>query len=268
MAKSTCSVPGCDSIVNARGLCGGHYMRWRTTGDVRADVPLTVLRPRAGRICTIKDCGKPESARGWCHGHYRKWRLYGDPLASAPAPARKGIYSPRGKHPLEWITCKGCAKRALVRLGGKGYCSKECAHRNRTGPDHKRWRGDDASYYALHGRVYRARGKADHCERCGKTGPGRYEWANLTGNYADIWDFQQMCPACHGAYDAPVRPRGSATSHAKLTESRVMDARRRYAAGEHVTAMAAEYGISRSTLLNAIKRQTWKHVPMEPIASS
>lgn len=63
------------------------------------------------------------------------------------------------------------------------------------------WKGDTASYAGFHFRVERARGKPQHCEQCGKSDPGRYEWANLTGNYADVMDYKRMCKKCHAAYD-------------------------------------------------------------------
>ena len=176
-----------------------------------------------------------------------------------------GIYLPGDKSPREWITCKACGKRALVRVGGQGYCSKECASRHRTGTDHPLWRGDDASYFSLHNRVYRARGNADHCERCGATGSERkrYEWANLTGHYEDIWDYERMCPPCHAAYDAPLKARGTRVQCAKLTEDLVREARRRQAAGESCTSMADEFGVSHVALVKAVSGRTWKHVPRE-----
>jgi hypothetical protein len=67
------------------------------------------------------------------------------------------------------------------------------------------WRGDAAKYQALHIRVEAARGKPQHCSECGATKPGRYEWANLTGDYADVNDYARMCVSCHRRYDAARR---------------------------------------------------------------
>lgn len=50
-----------------------------------------------------------------------------------------------------------------------------------------------------------ARGKPARCDRCGITSAGRYEWANLTGKYTDIYDYQRMCVSCHRQYDAARR---------------------------------------------------------------
>ena len=40
MAKSTCSVDGCDRPLKALGWCHPHYSRWRAHGDLRLDVPM------------------------------------------------------------------------------------------------------------------------------------------------------------------------------------------------------------------------------------
>lgn len=68
------------------------------------------------------------------------------------------------------------------------------------------WKGDKAGYSALHFRVERQRGKPQHCTQCGTTDPAKwYEWANLTGNYADVNDYARMCRSCHRTYDGERR---------------------------------------------------------------
>lgn len=72
----------------------------------------------------------------------------------------------------------------------------------RTGPDAAGWKGDQATYSALHYRVYVARGLPKHCTECGTTDPTKhYDWANLTGNYADVNDYARMCRKCHVQHD-------------------------------------------------------------------
>lgn len=105
--------------------------------------------------------------------------------------------------------CAECGELALIKKSGR-YCSKSCARRNdkhpelaliprRRGSEHQFWKGDDASYSAMHSRVYHARGKArEHACKCGR--PAQ-EWANLSGDYADVTDYEAMCIPCHRAYD-------------------------------------------------------------------
>jgi hypothetical protein len=74
--------------------------------------------------------------------------------------------------------------------------------RNQKGENNASWKGDKATYAALHYRVEKSRGKPLFCEACGIIGSSRYEWANLTGNYNDIMDYARMCVSCHRKYDS------------------------------------------------------------------
>lgn len=76
------------------------------------------------------------------------------------------------------------------------------AHGHLTGEQHPHWRGDEATYEALHARVRRHRGRPQRCDRCSRTDPDvTYDWANLTGRYEDVNDYERMCRPCHRTYD-------------------------------------------------------------------
>jgi hypothetical protein len=63
------------------------------------------------------------------------------------------------------------------------------------------WRGDAVGYDGAHHRVRIARGRAsDHLCKCGAPAA---EWANLTGNFSDLNDYEAKCDRCHRAYDIP-----------------------------------------------------------------
>ena len=67
---------------------------------------------------------------------------------------------------------------------------------------HALWKGDAASYGAMHRRVARTRGTPKKCERCGRDDPSqRYEWANLTGDLGNPLDYERMCVPCHRRFD-------------------------------------------------------------------
>lgn len=84
------------------------------------------------------------------------------------------------------------------------------------GPEHGAWKGSDAAYSTLHRRVIDLRGQPAKCDQCGRTGgkaTGRgtdYHWANLTGNYADPYDYRRLCRSCHMRHDE-VGKRSNAT---------------------------------------------------------
>lgn len=80
------------------------------------------------------------------------------------------------------------------------YCSKRCAQ---LGKNNTRWKGEDAGYIAQHQRIYTVRGKAAACVWGCQS--NHYDWANLTGDYKDIWDFAAMCRECHSSYDHSVK---------------------------------------------------------------
>lgn len=83
-----------------------------------------------------------------------------------------------------------------------GIVSRIAFKRNQSGENNSSWKGDNATYAAYHFRVQSAKGKADHCEECGRSDDGiSYDWANQTGNYQDIEDYRQMCRSCHFKMD-------------------------------------------------------------------
>jgi hypothetical protein len=55
--------------------------------------------------------------------------------------------------------------------------------------------------------------------------------------------------------------RGEHSSQSKLTEEQVRDIRRRYAAGETLTSIAATHGVTRANCGYIVRRVTWQSVP-------
>lgn len=73
-------------------------------------------------------------------------------------------------------------------------------HKN--GNKHRYWKGDFASYSALHYWLYRQVGKANYCSKNTTHKSTRYHWANISGLYKrDVNDFMALCPSCHHKYD-------------------------------------------------------------------
>lgn len=102
MADRTCSVEGCTTKVQARGLCGRHY-QWdrairngskqcRRKGCTSLAILDGLCRPhymkrrrldkekelRDARRCSVEGCDRPYDANGMCNLHYQRQRKYGD----------------------------------------------------------------------------------------------------------------------------------------------------------------------------------------------
>lgn len=188
-----CSVPGCERDSVARGWCGGHYDRWRRTGDLRADEPLPPQRDdrcaapgceraasvrqhcsrhykqiqRRGTVqempepleCAVQDCARSAVERGWCHGHYLRWLRVGDVRADRPLR----------RPPARECSAQGCGRRTQAR----GLC----------GTHYKRWQksGDPAPDDPV--RVVTGEGHLSHGYWCV---PVPAELRHLTGGEAKV----------------------------------------------------------------------------------
>lgn len=76
--------------------------------------------------------------------------------------------------------------------GLKGY---------RSGEINNKWKGDNASYSAIHKYIQCHKPKPEGCEVCGKMNC-RLELANLSHEYKrDIDDYKYMCVKCHRTFD-------------------------------------------------------------------
>lgn len=129
----------------------------------------------------------------------------------------RALYS-AGKTQVEVALVCGVTQKVIWNLMRRhGIAARVAAKREQSGPKNSRWRGASASYAALHLRVEAARGKPSCCDDCGTTTAKRFEWANLTGNYADVSDYKRLCCSCHHKMDGHVRNLGA---HAKRKEVR------------------------------------------------
>ena len=82
--------------------------------------------------------------------------------------------------------------------------ARVAAKRNQWGENNHSWKGDGASKYAFHRRLYSRLGKPRYCSVCGTRDAKHYDYANLTGNYQDIGDYAPMCRSCHWKFDDKV----------------------------------------------------------------
>lgn len=121
------------------------------------------------------------------------------------------------------------------------------------------WKGERATYSAMHHRVYRARGRASRCVIPGCTSDGPFHWANISGDYNDIWDYMQLCRTHHDEYDRPwEKRRGEDHCTAKLTEEAVREIRRRSSDGESVRSLARAFPIGTTQVSRIVRGQSWQ----------
>lgn len=80
------------------------------------------------------------------------------------------------------------------------------AKRDQSGTKNHMWKGTDVSYKGAHDRIYRVRGRATQCSKCGKT-EGVIDWANVSGKYYDPQDFVELCRKCHRKFDGYAHPK-------------------------------------------------------------
>jgi hypothetical protein len=168
---------------------------------------------------------------------------------------------------MESIACEQCGNPALVRAGHR-FCSKACAvlkqhadgkSRQASGPEHYAWKGSDAGYQALHMRIIRSRGRADHCEWRDKAGckSRKYEWAHLHGtDPGDVQNYVSLCKTCHQRYDGQ---QGSGHANAKLTDTQVTEIRIRYdAGGISQQSLADEFAVDQSTISKVVLGERYR----------
>lgn len=81
------------------------------------------------------------------------------------------------------------------------FCSRECAFAFRKAEHHHAWKGDRASYSAIHKYATKHFGRPKLCVNCNSTGT-RMEWANLSRKYLRTReDWVELCASCHRHFD-------------------------------------------------------------------
>ena len=70
---NVCSIEGCGSLSEKRGLCNKHYLRQYRNGTTER------IRKVGRSVCSIDGCNSASHSDGWCLKHYCRWRRTGDP---------------------------------------------------------------------------------------------------------------------------------------------------------------------------------------------
>ena len=158
-----------------------------------------------------------------------------------------------------WTGAAQKSGRGVFSVGGKSFIATRWGYRKLVGPI-------PDGYGVLH-----------KCDTPSCMNPMDWFLGTSVDNVADkVAKGRQARGATHGACTHPEsRPRGhkhgtktrpesvpcgEGKPNSKLSDSGVIEIRRRCAEGESRTGLAAEFGISYWTLVAVVMRRTWKHV--------
>lgn len=194
--------------------------------------------------CAIEGCGRAVNARGWCKRHYEIWRRHGDPNHQARAflgSGPKGESLPDRLIRKSVLTESGCREWSGWRdQGGYG--------RVYVGP--RRMRPAHVIAWELeHGRSVPPGLVVRHqCDNPSCVEPTHLSIGTQADNVADMF--------ARGRADR----RGERNNSAKLTASDVRQIRSKRAAGQAISALSEEFGISKSQLKNIVNNKHWRNV--------
>jgi integrase len=99
LGVKSCEISGCDRPIKQRGICNGHYLRWKRAGSpdlvtFRAAQVAAQMGRRELDMCTVPDCRYGVAGHGLCCRHRDKWSRAGYPdavlWAAAAAPLVTG----------------------------------------------------------------------------------------------------------------------------------------------------------------------------------
>lgn len=293
-----CCVTDCDRTgLLTRGMCKTHYARWLRHGKAGSGAINPVIK-YAGTLCLVDGCPKVAKSRGWCIAHWKRWNRWGDPLGERPprpvVEPTEADMAP-GISALGLTGCiEGDCQRAIV---GRGLCRKHYQawlrrtprdlrapaqnlkrltvveryekKRVRSGPD-ECWLWTGARHKSGHGEFFvsRERGRVrahtyaleletgvpcppgkegcHHCDNPPCCNPAHLYYGTRQDNVDDMW--RRGRGAC-----------GEAAGSAKLTEEQIVEMRVRFAAGETLLKLAADYGVSDSSVSMIANGLRWAH---------
>lgn len=118
------------------------------------------------------------------------------------------LYCDKGMSQVEIASMLGITQKivwsAMKRLN---IPRRKAAKRDQRGEKNAYWGGKagTVTYEAYHYRVIAKRGQPSACVDCGTTKRSlHYDWANITGNFADIYDYKRLCRSCHSKMDKKI----------------------------------------------------------------
>lgn len=196
-------------------------------------------------VCCIKGCERESVALGLCSMHYRRNRLYGSPVATKWHSGTHRHMSTEERlmqrvRKLEsgcwvWIASKDQDGYPIFRASVAG----QYFHR-----------GHRASYAMFKGAIHEGMHVCHTCDNPSCVNPDHLFLGTIEDNMKD-----------KVAKGRSRVPKGEESVHAVLSEEQaqaiLLDAR-------PYTAIAADYGVSASTIGSIKNRESWRHLDGEP----
>jgi hypothetical protein len=182
--------------------------------------------------CLVDGCERKLRCKGYCGPHYSRFRRHGDPLAGTAVRDERLQQTFLRMIEIETDDCviwpyPGDNGYGRIKFNGSRTYVHSMALKIRVGD---RPPGMDAAHGPCHNRAcinYR-----------------HLRWATRSENVNDMFRDGTVC-------------RGERRPHSKLTESLVLEIRRRVALGEKSVPLAHEYGVSETTVRDIARRRRW-----------
>jgi len=110
---------------------------------------------------------------------------------------------------VKWRCRCDCGRKTLVyRQHLRSGRSTSCGCRRSEVTAARNWKGDEASYSALHKWIATQKEKAGACSHCGER--RRTHWANIDHRYRrELEDWIELCSPCHWKHDQATKIIGS-----------------------------------------------------------
>lgn len=193
------------------------------------------------RTCTVAPCGNAVQARGLCNTHYSRWRLHGTTDAPPPRPTRPPWLRVMDKTaPGENGCIEYQGRRHHFGHGVLGIGSRTDGTRQDTTAHRVIWTHH-------HGAIPEDLIVRHKCDNPPCVNIDHLELGTRADNTADREKRGRSA-------------RGNRYPQAKLTPEKVREIRRRRTEGEQTKALAADYGVSDSTIRGVIHGLYWSWV--------
>lgn len=191
-------------------------------------------------MCTVDGCGAKVRSRGMCQKHYSAWRYASRDVMPVvprgyPCASRSDTMEERLERRIERDPNSGCWLWAGA-LNNYGYGS--------LGVHGKGYAAHRLSFETFRRRLAPGEVVCHKCDTPACVNPDHLFAGSQADNLADM-----HAKGRHRANFLGAR--------AVLTEERVLEARRRYRAGEKAKSIAADFGVHEHTLWMAASGRSW-----------